>query len=42
LTRNWLVHGYADIRLDVVWQTATESVPSLADTVRALIARETP
>ncbi len=35
--RNRLVHGYFDVDLRVVWQTAQESLPSFAQQVRALL-----
>lgn len=32
--RNVLAHGYDVVRLETVWQTATHSVPDLADRLR--------
>jgi len=31
--RHWLVHGYAAIDLDIVWDTASRDVPDLARTL---------
>jgi len=36
--RNRVVHGYADINHDIVWQTATEALPELLPTLRSLVA----
>jgi uncharacterized protein with HEPN domain len=35
--RNRLVHGYFDVDLRVVWQTATDSLPGFAQQVRSLL-----
>ena len=35
--RNRLVHGYFDVDLRVVWQTAKESLPAFMRQVRALL-----
>lgn len=35
--RNRLVHGYFDVDLRVVWQTATDSIPAFARQIRALL-----
>jgi uncharacterized protein with HEPN domain len=35
--RNRLVHGYFDVDLRVVWQTAKESLPAFVQQVRALL-----
>lgn len=35
--RNFIVHQYDDVDFDVVWQTATENIPSL----RLLVAQWT-
>ncbi len=35
--RNRLVHGYFDVDLGVVWQSAMHSVPAFADQVRAIL-----
>ncbi len=34
--RNVLAHAYDIIRLDIVWQTATESVPTLLTVLQAI------
>jgi uncharacterized protein with HEPN domain len=34
--RNRLVHAYFDIDHDIVWQTATEDVPALLSSLRAI------
>jgi uncharacterized protein with HEPN domain len=36
--RNRLVHGYFEVDLKVVWQTAKDSLPSFAGQVRALLS----
>jgi uncharacterized protein with HEPN domain len=36
--RDRLVHRYNDIRLDVVWTTASEDVPALLPQIRELLA----
>ena len=38
--RNRLVHGYDDIRLDIVWQVVTERLPDLVAALRLLIPPE--
>lgn len=38
--RNRLVHGYANVRLEVVWRTLQEDIPTLAEQLRPLVARE--
>ena len=35
--RNRLVHGYFDVDLRIVWQTAVESLPGFAKQVKALL-----
>ncbi len=40
--RNRIVHGYFDLDLEVVYRTATDSVPILANQVRLLIREEFP
>lgn len=35
--RNRLVHGYFDVDLGVVWQTATDSLPQFVDQVRKVL-----
>ena len=36
--RNRLVHGYFDVDLGVVWQTAKDSIPTFADQVRKILS----
>ena len=36
--RNRLVHGYFDVDLGVVWQTAVDSMPLFADQVRKILS----
>jgi uncharacterized protein with HEPN domain len=38
--RNRLVHAYFDIDRNIVWKTATEEIPALVTSLRALIAKE--
>jgi hypothetical protein len=38
--RNRLVHEYFAIRLDVVWQTATEDIPPLIDRLNEILPSE--
>jgi uncharacterized protein with HEPN domain len=35
--RNRLIHAYFDVNLDIVWSTATRSVPELLPQVRRLL-----
>lgn len=35
--RNRLVHGYFDVDLRIVWQTATDSIPAFTGQVRHLL-----
>ena len=35
--RNRLVHGYFDVDLAVVWQTAADSVPPFANQIRSIL-----
>jgi uncharacterized protein with HEPN domain len=35
--RHRLIHGYDDVRLDIVWRVATERLPPLIATLRPLI-----
>ena len=35
--RNRLIHNYAAIDLDIVWETATVNIPELAPNIKALI-----
>jgi uncharacterized protein with HEPN domain len=39
-TRNRLVHGYFDIDEIVVWRTATEDIPLLAQALETFFDRE--
>ena len=36
--RNWLIHGYDVIDLDVVWDTVTTDLPQMRAIVQALLA----
>lgn len=38
--RNVLIHGYASVRLDLVWTIATEDVPALRMQLEELLGRE--
>lgn len=38
--RNVLIHGYASVRLDLVWTIACEDVPTLRKQLEALLGRE--
>ena len=38
--RNVLIHGYASVRLDLVWTIATEDVPILRNQLEDLLGRE--
>ena len=40
--RNRLVHGYFDVDLKVVWQTAKDSLPAFVTQVRALLETGNP
>ena len=35
--RHRLIHGYGDVRLDIVWRVATEMLPGLIAALRPLI-----
>ncbi len=39
-TRNRLIHAYFDIDLEIVWTTATQSLPELVPLLRAVLASE--
>jgi uncharacterized protein with HEPN domain len=39
--RHRLIHDYGDVRLDIVWRAAKETLPSLIATLRPLIPPET-
>jgi uncharacterized protein with HEPN domain len=38
--RNRLIHVYFDIDLDIVWNTITEDLPSLIDTIEKVIGSQ--
>ena len=35
--RNRLIHNYASIDMDIVWETATVNIPELGPSIKALI-----
>ncbi len=37
--RNWLIHGYAVVDLDIVWQTVADDVPAMRRALEDLLAR---
>jgi uncharacterized protein with HEPN domain len=39
-TRNKLIHNYAGIDLDIVWETATVSIPDLEPQIKAILESE--
>jgi uncharacterized protein with HEPN domain len=39
--RHRLIHGYGDVRLDIVWRVVTETLPGLVAILRPLIPPET-
>ena len=39
--RHRLIHGYDDVRLDIVWRVATEKLPELLTVLRPLIPAKT-
>ena len=39
--RHRLIHDYGDVRLDIVWRVARETLPSLIATLRPLIPPKT-
>ena len=41
-TRNRLIHAYFDIDLNIVWTTATHSVPELLPTLKEILGPEKP
>lgn len=41
-TRNRLIHAYFDIDLQIVWATATQSLPELVPMLRAILEPEKP
>lgn len=36
--RNRIIHGYFDVNLDIVWDSAEREIPRLADQVRTVLA----
>jgi uncharacterized protein with HEPN domain len=36
--RDWLIHGYANVDVDLVWRTATAAAPAAEPLVRDLLA----
>ena len=38
--RNRLVHGYGNIRIEVVWRTVKENIPSLAKQLRPIVPKD--
>lgn len=38
--RHRLVHGYFDVDPDIVWRTATEEIPGLIPTLKALYSAD--
>jgi uncharacterized protein with HEPN domain len=40
--RNILIHSYFSVKLDIVWQTAVQSVPDIRDKVVRILATEFP
>lgn len=40
--RNMLVHSYFSVKLDIVWQTAIQSVPDIREKVARILAAEFP
>lgn len=41
-TRNRLIHAYFDIDLDIVWKTATQSVPELKSILSVILELDDP
>jgi len=39
--RNRLIHAYFDIDLDILWQTVTTELPTLLESLEALLDEET-
>ena len=39
-TRHRLIHGYASVKLSIVWETATKSVPTLRQQIAGILAQE--
>jgi uncharacterized protein with HEPN domain len=40
--RNILVHAYFSVKLEIVWQTAVQSVPDIREKVARILANEFP
>ncbi len=38
--RHRLIHGYGDVRLDIVWQVVTETLPGVVAALRPLLPPE--
>jgi uncharacterized protein with HEPN domain len=38
--RHRLIHGYGDVRLDIVWQVVTATLPGLVAILRPLLPPE--
>lgn len=37
---HWLIHGYDEVRLDIVWRVVTDLLPGLITDLRPLIPAE--
>jgi uncharacterized protein with HEPN domain len=35
--RNWLIHAYHDVNLDIVWRTVQKELPPLIPTIKAAV-----
>jgi uncharacterized protein with HEPN domain len=40
--RNRLIHGYDQVEMDLLWETATQDLPMLLSAVEAMLQAETP
>jgi uncharacterized protein with HEPN domain len=38
--RDWLIHGYFDVNLDIVWETVAEDLPPLIVQLEKVLASE--
>jgi uncharacterized protein with HEPN domain len=38
--RNWLIHAYHDVNLDIVWRTVTEELPSLITVLKGALNKK--
>ena len=38
--RNILVHSYFSVKMDIVWQTATQAVPELHEKITKILTQE--